>query len=144
MNVFIALGLVGWPPMVRLVRSQVLTLRTREFVEAARAMGASHAQILVRHLLPHLSGIILVAVTLGMGSVILAEATLSFLGIGVQPPYPSWGSMIHDAWAFRRSHPIMTLWPAAVLALAVTAFNFLGDGLRDWFDPRSAIREVAS
>jgi ABC-type dipeptide/oligopeptide/nickel transport system permease subunit len=142
LNVFIALGLVGWPPMVRLVRSQVLTLRSREFVEAARAMGASHAQILLRHLLPHLSGIILVAVTLGMGSVILAEATLSFLGIGVQPPYPSWGSMIHDAWAFRRSHPIMTLWPAAILALAVTAFNFLGDGLRDWIDPRAAIREV--
>lgn len=143
-NVFLALGLVGWPPMVRLVRSQVLALRNREFVEAARAMGASHAQILRRHLLPHLTGVILVAVTLGMGSVMLAEATLSFLGIGVQPPYPSWGSMIHDAWAFRRSHPIMTLWPAATLALAVTAFNFLGDGLRDWLNTavpaRSALR----
>jgi ABC-type dipeptide/oligopeptide/nickel transport system permease subunit len=137
-NVFIALGLVGWPPMVRLVRSQVLSLRSREFVEAARAMGASHLQILLRHLLPHLAGIIFVAVTLGIGSVILAEATLSFLGIGVQPPYPSWGSMINAAWEYRRSNPLMTLWPAALLALAVTAFNFLGDGLSDWFDPRSA------
>lgn len=141
-NVFIALGLVGWPPMVRLVRSQVLSLRAREFVEAARAMGASHARIVLRHVLPHLAGIILVAATLGMGSMMLAEATLSFLGIGVQPPYPSWGSMIHDAWAFRRSHPIMTLWPAALLALAVTAFNFLGDGLRDWLDPRSTGTEA--
>jgi peptide/nickel transport system permease protein len=137
-NVFIALGLVGWPGMVRLVRSQVLSLRTREFVEAARAMGASHAQILRRHILPHLTGIVVVAATIGIGGVILAEATLSFLGIGVQPPYPSWGSMIHDAWAFRRAHPIMTVWPAATLALAVTAFNFLGDGLRDRMDPRSA------
>jgi ABC-type dipeptide/oligopeptide/nickel transport system permease subunit len=138
-NVFLALGLVGWPPMVRLVRSQVLSLRSREFVEAARAMGASHAQILWRHLLPHLTGIILVAVSLGMGSVILAEATLSFLGIGVQPPYPSWGSMIHDAWFYRRAHPVMTFFPAATLALAVTAFNFLGDGLRDLFDPRGRV-----
>jgi oligopeptide transport system permease protein len=135
-NVFIALGLVGWPGMVRLVRSQVLSLRTREFVDAARAMGASHGQIIRRHLLPHVAGVVVVAVTLGIGWVILAEATLSFLGIGVQPPYPSWGSMIHDAWAFRRAHPIMTLWPAATLALAVTAFNFLGDGLRDLLDPR--------
>jgi ABC-type dipeptide/oligopeptide/nickel transport system permease subunit len=68
--------------------------------------------------------------------VILAESTLSFLGIGVQPPYPSWGSMIQAAWLYRRSNPLMTLWPAAALALAVTAFNFLGDGLRDWLDPR--------
>jgi ABC-type dipeptide/oligopeptide/nickel transport system permease subunit len=81
-------------------------------------------------------GTMIVAATVGMGWVILAESTLSFLGIGVQPPYPSWGSMIHDAWEFRRSNPVMTLWPAAALALAVTAFNFLGDGLRDWLDPR--------
>jgi ABC-type dipeptide/oligopeptide/nickel transport system permease subunit len=135
-NVFLALALVGWPGMVRLVRSQVLRLREEEFVQAARAAGASHGRILLRHLLPNVLGTMVVAATVGMGWVILAEATLSFLGIGVQPPYPSWGSMIKNAWEFRRSNPLMTLWPAITLALAVTAFNFLGDGLRDLLDPR--------
>jgi ABC-type dipeptide/oligopeptide/nickel transport system permease subunit len=135
-NVFLALALVGWPGMVRLVRGQVLRLREEEFVQAARAAGAGHARIIVRHLLPNVLGVILVAATVGMGGVILAESTLSFLGIGVQPPYPSWGSMIQAAWLYRRSNPLMTLWPAAALAMAVTAFNFLGDGLRDWLDPR--------
>jgi ABC-type dipeptide/oligopeptide/nickel transport system permease subunit len=135
-NVFLALALVGWPGMVRLVRSQVLRLRQEEFIHAARAMGAGHARILLRHLLPNVLGTVIVAATVGMGWVILAESTLSFLGIGVQPPFPSWGSMIHDAWMLRRSNPMMTVWPAATLALAVTAFNFLGDSLRDWLDPR--------
>ena len=135
-NVFLALALVGWPGMVRLVRGQVLRLREEEFVQAARAAGAGDARIVVRHLLPNVLGVIVVAATVGMGGVILAESTLSFLGIGVQPPYPSWGSMIQAAWLFRRSDPLMTLWPAAALALAVTAFNFLGDGLRDQLDPR--------
>lgn len=135
-NVFLALALVGWPGMVRLVRGQVLRLREEEFIHAARAMGASHARILLRHLLPNVLGTMVVAATVGMGWVILAESTLSFLGIGVQPPFPSWGSMIHDAWLFRRANPMMTFWPAATLALAVIAFNFLGDSLRDWLDPR--------
>jgi ABC-type dipeptide/oligopeptide/nickel transport system permease subunit len=135
-NVFLALALVGWPGMVRLVRGQVLRLREEEFVLAAQAAGAGHTRILVRHLLPNVLGVMIVAATVGMGSVILAESTLSFLGIGVQPPYPSWGSMIQAAWLWRRSNPLMTLWPAAALAVAVTAFNFLGDGLRDWLDPR--------
>jgi peptide/nickel transport system permease protein len=135
-NVFLALALVGWPGMVRLVRSQVLRLREEEFVQAARAAGAGHGRILVRHMLPNVLGTMVVAATVGMGWVILAESTLSFLGIGVQPPYPSWGSMVQAAWLLHRSNPLMTLWPAATLALAVTAFNFLGDGLRDWLDPR--------
>jgi ABC-type dipeptide/oligopeptide/nickel transport system permease subunit len=135
-NVFLALALVGWPGMVRLVRGQVLRLREEEFIQAARAAGAGHTRIIVRHLLPNALGVIVVAATVGMGGVILAESTLSFLGIGVQPPYPSWGSMINDAWQFWRSSPLTTLWPAAALALTVTAFNFLGDGLRDLLDPR--------
>jgi ABC-type dipeptide/oligopeptide/nickel transport system permease subunit len=135
-NVFLVLGLVGWPGMARLVRSQALALREREFVVAARAMGAGGGSIILRHLLPNTLGLMTVAVTVGVGTVILAEATLSFLGIGVQPPRPSWGSMIRDAWEHRRAYPLMTLWPAATLALAVTAFNFLGDGLRDILDPR--------
>ncbi|MBI3909344.1 MAG: ABC transporter permease, partial [Armatimonadetes bacterium] len=95
-NVVLALALVGWPGMVRLVRGQVLALRDKEFVEAARALGASDLRILVRHLLPSLAGPVLVAATVGTGSVILAEATLSFLGLGMQPPEPSWGSMIAE------------------------------------------------
>jgi ABC-type dipeptide/oligopeptide/nickel transport system permease subunit len=139
-NVFLVLGLVGWPGMARLVRSQALGLREREFVTAARAMGARGPFIILRHLLPNTLGLMIVAVTVGVGTVILAEATLSFLGIGVQPPRPSWGSMIRDAWEHRRAYPLMTLWPAASLALAVTAFNFLGDGLRDMLDPKSGAR----
>lgn len=134
-NVFLALALVGWPAMVRLVRSQVLGLRSREFVEAARAMGASEARIMLRHLLPNLLGPVVVAATVGMGAVILAESTLSFLGLGIQPPFPSWGSMINDYWRYRRSNPMLTVYPALCLAGTIMAFNFLGDGLRDWLDP---------
>lgn len=134
-NVFLALALVGWPSMVRLVRSQVLTLRSREFVDAARAMGASDGRIMLRHLLPNVLGPVVVAATVGMGAVILAESTLSFLGLGIQPPFPSWGSMINDYWRYRRSNPMLTLYPALCLAGTIMAFNFLGDGLRDWLDP---------
>lgn len=135
-NVFLALALVGWPGMVRLVRSQVLTLRDREFVEAARAMGASDGRIMLRHLLPNVVGPVIVAATVGMGAIVLAESTLSFLGLGIQPPFPSWGSMINDYWRYRRSNPMLTVYPALCLAGTIMAFNFLGDGLRDWLDPR--------
>lgn len=139
-NVFLALALVGWPGMVRLVRSQVLALRGREFVEAARAMGASDGRIMLRHLLPNVVGPVIVAATVGMGAIVLAESTLSFLGLGIQPPFPSWGSMINDYWRYRRSSPMLTVYPALCLAGTIMAFNFLGDGLRDWLDPRR--REV--
>lgn len=138
-NVFIALALVGWPGMVRLVRSQVLSLREREFVEAARAMGASDGAILRRHILPNILGPVLVAATVSMGSIVLAESTLSFLGLGIQDPFPSWGSMINLGWALRRSEPLLTVYPAVLLAATIMAFNFLGDGLRDWLDPRSRV-----
>lgn len=136
-NVFLALALVGWPGMVRLVRSQVLSLRSREYIEAARAMGASDGRIMVRHLLPNIVGPVVVAATVGMGAIVLAESTLSFLGLGIQEPFPSWGSMINRAWAYRRSMPMLTVYPALCLAGTIMAFNFLGDGLRDWLDPRS-------
>ena len=135
--VVIALGITGWPPLARLVRGQVLTLRKREFVEAARAMGAQNSRILARHILPNLLSPILVAVTVDTAGVILAEATLSFLGIGVQAPYPSWGRMIHDALEYYRSEPRLLLVPSVMLSLTVLALNFLGDGLRDALDPRS-------
>jgi ABC-type dipeptide/oligopeptide/nickel transport system permease subunit len=134
--VFLALALVGWPGMVRLVRGQVMSLRNQEYVEAARALGSSDLRILLRHLLPNTMGPIIVALTVGAASVILAEATLSFLGLGVQPPNPSWGSMIDQAWKYRRAQPLQTIWPALTLAAAITSLNFLGDGLRDWLDPR--------
>lgn len=136
-NVFMALALVGWPGMVRLVRGQALSLREREFVESARALGASNFRIGVRHLLPNLLGPVVVAATVGMGAIVLAESTLSFLGLGIQEPMPSWGSMINQAWKLRRSDPMLTVYPALLLALTIMAFNFLGDGLRDWLDPRS-------
>jgi peptide/nickel transport system permease protein len=136
-NVLLALALVGWPSMVRLVRGQVLALRDKEFVEAARSMGASDLHIALRHLLPNILGPVLVAATVGMGSIVLAESTLSFLGLGIQEPFPSWGSMINSGWAFRRSDPMLTVYPALCLAATIMAFNFLGDGLRDWLDPRS-------
>ena len=136
-NVFLALALVGWPGMVRLVRSQVLALRHREYVEASRALGASDTRLMLKHLLPNIAGPVIVAATVGMGSIILAESTLSFLGLGIQEPFPSWGLMINSGWALRRSNPMLTVYPAVLLATTIMAFNFLGDGLRDWLDPRS-------
>ena len=134
--VVLSLGITGWPPLARLVRGQVLSLRKREFVEAAIAMGASNGRILLRHILPNLLSPIIVAVTVDAAGVILAEATLSFLGIGVQRPFPSWGRMINDALDYYRSEPRLVIWPALCLSLTVIALNFLGDGLRDALDPR--------
>lgn len=134
--VVFSLGVTGWPPLARLVRGQVLSLRKREFVEAAIAMGASHSRILLRHILPNLLSPIIVAVTVDAAGVILAEATLSFLGIGIQRPYPSWGRMINDALEYYRTEPRLLVGPALCLSLTVLALNFLGDGLRDALDPR--------
>lgn len=134
--VVVALGVTGWPPLARLVRGQVLTLRKREFVEAARALGAGNARIVLRHILPNLLSPLLVAVTVDAAGVILAEATLSFLGIGVQRPYPSWGRMINDALESYKAHPRLLIVPSVALSLTVLALNFVGDGLRDALDPR--------
>jgi ABC-type dipeptide/oligopeptide/nickel transport system permease subunit len=136
LNVFIALGAVSWPTMARLVRGQAMALREQEFVEAAKALGAGGARIVFKHLLPNLMGPAIVAMSTGMAAIILAEATLSFLGIGVQPPYPSWGSMINAGMGTFRSYPLQVLFPALTLASTVLAFNLLADGLRDRLDPR--------
>jgi ABC-type dipeptide/oligopeptide/nickel transport system permease subunit len=136
LSLFVALGVVYWPTMARLVRGQVLSLREKEFVEAARATGVKNAGIIWRHLLPNLAGPIIVQVTLDLAGVILGESTLSFLGIGVQPPVPSWGRMIHEARDFMRSQPVLILTPSLALAVTVMAFNFFGDALRDALDPR--------
>ena len=136
LTVFIALALVGWPGMARLVRGQALALREKEYVEAARAIGVSGWGIATRHLLPNMLSPILVAVTVDIAAVIMAEATLSFLGIGIQPPYPSWGRMISDARPYMQSHATLLIYPSIALALTVMAFNFFGDALRDALDPR--------
>ena len=123
----------------RLVRAQVLAVREREFVEAARALGASDLRIVVRHIWPNIIQPIIVQAAIGMAGAILAEATMSFLGLGVPPPAASWGSMLNDARSHLFDSPHLVLFPAAAVMLAVLSFNFIGDGLRDYLDPRSRI-----
>ncbi len=136
-NIIIAIVATRWMDMTRLVRGQTLALREREFIEAARASGARPLKILFGHVLPNALGPIIVQATFGVPAAILFEAFLSFLGIGVQPPTPSWGSMAADGLAAIRIAPHMVLVPSIALSLTLMAFNFLGDGLRDALDPRS-------
>jgi oligopeptide transport system permease protein len=134
--VFIAIGLVGWVTVARLTRGQMLALKETEFVEAARAIGVSDRKIVTRHLLPNGMGPIIVAITLGIPVAILAEATLAYIGIGVQPPRASWGSLISEGQKFIRAEPHLVVFPAIAIALALIGFTFLGDGLRDALDPK--------
>jgi peptide/nickel transport system permease protein len=134
--VFVALGLVGWTNLARIVRSQVLTLREEEFVQAARALGAGRTRILFLHILPNCMAPVIVTATLLMAGNILGEAGLSFLGIGVQPPYPSWGGMLAEARDRMLLHWWMAAFPGAAIALTVLGFNLLGDALRDRLDPK--------
>ena len=136
-NIIIAIVATRWMDMTRLVRGQALSLREREFVEAARATGAKPLKILFGHIMPNALGPIIVQATFGVPAAILFEAFLSFLGVGIQPPTPSWGSMAADGIASMRISPHIVLAPAIALSLTLMAFNFLGDGLRDALDPRS-------
>jgi peptide/nickel transport system permease protein len=138
-NVILALSIGGWVGYARLVRAQVLAVREREFVEAARALGASDARIIVRHILPNIIQPVIVQAAIGMAGAILAEATMSFLGLGVPPPTATWGSMLNDARSHLFDAPHLVLFPAAAVMLAVLSFNFIGDGLRDYLDPRARI-----
>jgi peptide/nickel transport system permease protein len=138
-NLILALSIGGWVGYARLVRAQVLAVREREFVEAARALGASDLRIVVRHILPNIIQPIIVQAAIGMAGAILAEATMSFLGLGVPPPATSWGSMLNDGRSHLFDSPHLVLFPAAAVMLAVLSFNFIGDGLRDYLDPRSRI-----
>jgi oligopeptide transport system permease protein len=122
--------------MARLTRGQVLSVREKEFVEAARTIGASNLRIMFKHILPNIVGPLIVAETLAIPGYITYEAVLSFIGLGVNPPTPSWGSMISDGSQVIRTYPNQTLFPALALAITMFAFNFLGDGLRDALDPR--------
>jgi peptide/nickel transport system permease protein len=138
-NLVLALSIGGWVGYARLVRAQVLAVREREFVEAARALGANDARIIVRHILPNIIQPVIVQAAIGMAGAILAEATMSFLGLGVPPPTASWGSMLNDGRSHLFDAPHLVLFPAAAVMLAVLSFNFIGDGLRDYLDPRSRI-----
>jgi peptide/nickel transport system permease protein len=136
-NLILALSLGGWVGYARLVRAQVLATREREFVEAARALGASDWRVITRHILPNIIQPVIVQAAIGMAGAILAEATMSFLGLGVAPPTASWGSMLNDARSHLFDAPHLVIFPAIAVMLAVLAFNFIGDALRDYLDPRS-------
>jgi ABC-type dipeptide/oligopeptide/nickel transport system permease subunit len=137
--VFATLCVTGWPSMARLVRGQTLVIKQREFVEAARAIGVPNREIMLKHVLPNLLSPIVVAATIDIAGIIVAESTLSFLGLGIPPPLPSWGSLISGPLAsgYWQGYPGLVLYPAAALTLTVLSFNFLGDALRDALDPRS-------
>jgi peptide/nickel transport system permease protein len=138
-NLVLALSLGGWVGYARLVRGQVLAVREREFVEAARALGASDLRIVMSHILPNIIQPVIVQAAIGMAGAVLAEATMSFLGLGVPPPTASWGSMLNDARSHLFDAPHLVIFPAVTVMLAVLAFNFIGDALRDFLDPRSRI-----
>jgi peptide/nickel transport system permease protein len=139
-NVVLALTVIGWVGYARLVRGQVLRAREFEYVIAARALGAGTWRALTRHVLPTALPAVTVQATLGMAAAILAEAALSFLGLGVQPPTPSWGTMINGGRSHLLDAPHLTVFPGVFLALVVLGFNFLGDGLRDRLDPRTELK----
>jgi len=135
-NVVLALSLIGWVGYARLVRGQVLRARELEFVQAARALGATTRRVLLWHVVPTTLPAVMVQATLGMAGAIIAEASLSFLGLGVQPPTPSWGAMLNGGRAHLLDAPHLTVFPGVAIAVLVLGFNFLGDGLRDALDPK--------
>jgi len=139
-NVILALAISGWVGYARLVRGQVMAVKEREFVEAARALGASNARIIVRHILPNIVQPLIVQAAIGMAAAVLAEATLSFLGLGIPPPAASWGSMLNDARSHLFDSPHLVFFPAIAVMLCVLSFNFIGDALRDYLDPRTRLR----
>ena len=141
-NLILVMGLLNWPPITRLLRAEFLSLRERDYVLAARSLGAPGARLVVRHMMPNAMAPIIVAATFGVASAILLEAGLSFLGLGVQMPTPSWGNMLSSAQSLSVLDRMPWLWipPGIMIALAVLAINFIGDGLRDALDPRMRSR----
>jgi peptide/nickel transport system permease protein len=135
-NVIIVIGVTVWATYARVVRADVMSLRERDFVQAARAIGAPDSRIIFRHIVPNVLGPVIVIATLGIGGIIILEAALSFLGLGVQPPTPSWGGDLSSARVHIRNYPHIAIAPGIMITITVIAFNLLGDGLRDALDPR--------
>lgn len=138
-NLILALSVIGWVGYARLIRGQVLKVREFDFVTAARAIGTSDWRIILRHILPNAIQPLIVQASLGMAGAVLSEASLSFLGLGVPPPTPSWGSMLNDARPFLRDAPHLLIFPGIAVMLTVLAFNFVGDALREYLDPKQKI-----
>lgn len=136
-RIVILISLVGWTTVARLVRGATLAMKAREFVRAAEALGAGHLRIMLRHILPNVVSPIIVATTLSIGNIILFESVLSFLGLGIQPPIPSWGNMLTNAQDLIWDAPALAFYPGLLIFVTVMAFNFLGDGLQDALDPRA-------
>lgn len=135
-NIMLVIGITSWPGLARMVRAEFLSLREQEFVLAAKALGASNSRIIFRHILPNAMAPIIVSATLRIGGAILSESGLSFLGLGVPEPFPSWGSILNTGRTYLRQAPWITLFPGIFIFLTVLAFNYVGDGLRDALDPR--------
>ena len=137
LGIFLALSLVSWVTVARIIRGEVLKLREFSYVEAANALGVPHHRILLFHILPNTLGILIVTLTFRIPAAILAESTLSFVGLGVTPPAASWGSLANEGWAAMKFYPHLILFPSMVMFITILAFNFLGDALRDAFDPEN-------
>jgi peptide/nickel transport system permease protein len=139
-RIVVIVALTGWTTVARLVRAETLSLKARDFTRAAVALGTQPGRIMFRHILPNTAGTLVVATTMSVGTLILFESTLSFLGLGIQPPAASWGNMLTGAQELLQEAPVLALWPGLLIFLTVIAFNFLGDGLQDALDPRSERR----
>ncbi len=136
-GIFIALTLVSWVTVARLVRGEVLRIKELTYVEAARALGAGHVRIFVREIFPNIIGLLIVTLSFRIPVAILAESTLSFIGLGISPPFSSWGTLANDGWTAVKFYPHLILFPSLAIFLTILAFNFLGEGLRDRLDPRT-------
>ncbi|MBS0526766.1 MAG: ABC transporter permease [Proteobacteria bacterium] len=139
-RIVVIVALTGWTTVARLVRAETLSLKARDFTRAAQALGARPWRIMLRHILPNAAGSLVVSTTMSIGTLILFESTLSFLGLGIQPPAASWGNMLTGAQELLQEAPMLAVWPGLLILLTVIAFNFLGDGLQDALDPRSERR----
>jgi len=135
-NIFVAIGVVQWVGLARIVRGQVLSIKEKEFIEAAHAAGSSPTKIILKHLMPNALGPVIVVLTFGIPAAIFTEAVLDFIGVGIRPPAPTWGQMVFEGYAAADAYPSLVLIPCIVLSITMLSFNFIGDGLRDALDPR--------
>ncbi len=139
MGIFLALTLVSWVTVARLVRGEVLRVKEFTYIEAARALGAGHGRIVFHEILPNIWGVLIVTLTFRIPVAILAESTLSFIGLGIAPPFSSWGTLANDGWTAIKFYPHLILFPSLAIFLTILSFNFLGEGMRDWLDPQKRV-----